>query len=271
MIDDAIVLQVERLRDEAESLKAELRNLYPSASQRVKSPKLRFTAASIAERWLVNVAARADVYEALGGSALAERNVNFQRLLTSAERATLRRTFDKVLSALLKDFRSSVVIPLKARRVDSSESARPAPSRRIGLNEARIVFVGKSFADSDAKLNGAIERLLKALGLEVVTGEKPRAEMVSRKVRERIDQCDVFVGVFVRKDKIEGKDEWSTSPWVVDEKAYALARNRKLVLIREAGVSSIGGLQGDYEYLEFDRNKLEELMIRLVEIFRSNE
>ena len=71
--------------------------------------------------------------------------------------------------------------------------------------------------------------------------------------------------------KLEGRDEWTTSSWVVDEKAYALAGNRKLVLLREAGVTSIGGLQGDYEYLQFDRSKLEDLMVSLVEVFLSDD
>jgi hypothetical protein len=79
------------------------------------------------------------------------------------------------------------------------------------LRAARKVFVGKSFSKSDEPVNGVIERLLRALGLEVVTGEKPKADSVSRKVKRRIDTCDVFVGVFTRKDKLEGRNEWATS------------------------------------------------------------
>jgi hypothetical protein len=110
-----------------------------------------------------------------------------------------------------------------------------------------------------------------SLGLTVTTGEKPRAAAISKKVKTRIESCDVFVGIFTRRDKLEGKDEWATSAWVIDEKAYALAGNRKLVLLCEKGVTSIGGLQGDYEYHVFDRLKLEELMVTLVEVFRSND
>jgi hypothetical protein len=59
----------------------------------------------------------------------------------------------------------------------------------------------------------------------------------------------------------------TTSRWVVDEKAYAFAKEKKLVLIKEFGVQSIGGLQGDYEYLEFKRDEPTELLIKLVELF----
>ena len=58
--------------------------------------------------------------------------------------------------------------------------------------------------------------------------------------------------------------------WVVDEKAYAIAMDKKLVLIKEVGVQSIGGLQGDYEYLEFDRVHLEGLVLKLIDVFRGD-
>lgn len=116
-----------------------------------------------------------------------------------------------------------------------------------------------------------VSRLLTALGFAVLTGEKPRAGTVSKKVRDRIEKSDVFVGLFTRRDKVEGKQEWTTSPWIIDEKAYALAKGKKLVLVKEQGVASIGGLQGDYEYLEFDRTDMPDLFIRLVETFMNVE
>jgi len=39
-------------------------------------------------------------------------------------------------------------------------------------------------------------------------------------------------------------------------------------LIKEEGVQSIGGLQGDYEYIEFHRDKLENLVLALLETFK---
>ena len=269
MIDDAFVLRVERLRDEAEQLKTELRHRLKPATRQVTAPDLRKRATDIAERWLVEIAARPDISAILGGTELAERNVYFQRLLTCAERASQRKQYDRALDGLLKDFRGSIIVPLKARRGEQPPTTALPPSVR--LRDARMVFVGKSFADADAPVSDSIESLLRALGVIVVTGEKPKADSVSKKVKQRIDRCDVFLGVFTRKDKLEGKDEWATSPWVVDEKAYALARNLKLVLVREEGVASIGGLQGDYEYLLFDRTKLERLMISLVETFISDD
>jgi hypothetical protein len=38
-------------------------------------------------------------------------------------------------------------------------------------------------------------------------------------------------------------------------------------LLKEDGVNSIGGIQGDYEYIEFSRDALEEVVISLIKLF----
>jgi hypothetical protein len=111
--------------------------------------------------------------------------------------------------------------------------------------------------------------LVEACGFSVVSGEEPKADTVSNKVRERIEAASYFLGVFTRRDRLRNRNEWTTSSWVIDEKAYALAKGKKLILLREIGVKSIGGIQGDYEYIEFNRDDLAEVLIKLVQILRS--
>ncbi len=127
-------------------------------------------------------------------------------------------------------------------------------------------FVGHSFSANDKKMNHCITQTLTALRINVVTGEKPKADIISEKIKRLIEDQYLFVGVFTCRDKIARKNEWTTSSWVIDEKAYAVAKQKKLILFRETGVVSIGGLQGDYEFIEFSRNRLENLVVRLVEI-----
>jgi hypothetical protein len=214
---------------------------------------------------MVEVANRADVGEALGSGLLADLNVQFQRLLTYSDKATSRKKYDAVLKAVLTDYRGRVVIPLKQARVRGS-NAVPPPKEPAASSDLSVVFVGQSFAAADGAVNGLVRRLLEALGLRVLTGEKPSADLISEKVKNRIDEAHVFVGLFTRRDKIARKQEWATSAWIIDEKAYALAKKKKLVLIKEQGVVSIGGLQGDYEYLEFTRDNFGDLLVRLVEL-----
>jgi hypothetical protein len=87
-------------------------------------------------------------------------------------------------------------------------------------------------------------------------------------VKGLIEEQAMFVGIFTRRDKIARKPEWTTSPWVIDEKAYAVGRQKPLVLIKEHGVGSIGGIQGDYEFIEFTRDSLGGLAVRLIQLFR---
>ena len=89
----------------------------------------------------------------------------------------------------------------------------------------------------------------------------------SDKVKKLIEAQHIFVGIFGRRDKLAKKAEWTTSPWVIDEKAYALGRSKRLVLLKEEGVTSIGGLQGDYEFIEFSRERLDKLVLAILEIF----
>ena len=103
--------------------------------------------------------------------------------------------------------------------------------------------------------------------MTVVTGEKPRADKISEKVKRLIDAQHIFVGIFTRRAKLEGKNVWTTSEWVLDEKAYAYGRGRKLVLLKEADVDSIGGIQGDYEFLPFTRSNFHEVIVKLIQLF----
>jgi hypothetical protein len=39
------------------------------------------------------------------------------------------------------------------------------------------------------------------------------------------------------------------------------------VLLKEVGVDSIGGIQGDYEFIEFSRERLQDAILRLLQLF----
>ena len=106
------------------------------------------------------------------------------------------------------------------------------------------------------------------LGIEVITGERPRADAISDKVKRLIDEAPMFVGLYTRGAKLARKQSWTTSAWVVEEKAYAIAKRKKLLLLKEQGIDSIGGLQGDYEYLDFNRTELHTLVLRLLRVFK---
>lgn len=176
----------------------------------------------------------------------------------------MRSRYDAELRSILNNFSVKVVLPLKQSRGRSINTPAPSASPRVLVHSA---FVGQSFSPTDNQVNMCVTNTLDALGVMVVTGEKPRAGLISDKVKLSIEGQSIFVGVFTRRDKIARKPEWTTSAWVLDEKAYALGRQKRLILIKEQGVSSIGGIQGDYEYIEFSRDALESLSVRLIQLF----
>ena len=77
----------------------------------------------------------------------------------------------------------------------------------------------------------------------------------------------IFVGVSARRGKIARKSDWTTNAWILDEKVYTLGRQKRLILLKEQGVSSIGGIQGEFECIEFTHDARQNLFIRLIQFF----
>lgn len=278
MINDQLVLTVERVRDDLVELRKSLRRRYSEPERQVTADDLRKNAARAAETWMVELGAREDIRSEVPSDYLADLNVQFQRLLTFSEHASQRKQYDTAIDAILKRFSLDLVIPLKRVRggtTSSSAIVTPEAKRHIDSGPPGLLdgvfggkaFVGHSFLPSDKRVAECVIQILTAIGVTIVTGEKPRADRISEKVKKLIDEQRLFVGVFTRRDKIARKKEWTTTTWVIDEKAYAVGKGKKLILIKEEGVGSIGGIQGDYEFIEFSRDRLEELPVKLVQVF----
>jgi hypothetical protein len=263
MIKEQSILAAERLRDDLTNFKATVRKRY-SASSQVTSDDIRQQAADLAEIWLVELATDDAVKAAIDEAALADLSVHFQRILTFSEHATIRSRYDTELRNILQNYSMGVVLPLKQSRGKAVVVEREQTTR---VPTGSSVFVGQSFVSADAKVNQCVFDVLTGMGLSVVTGEKPKADRISEKVKALIEQQSIFLGIFTRRDKIARKSEWTTSAWVIDEKAYALGRQKPLILLKEQGVNSIGGIQGDYEYIEFSRDALEIIAVKLISLF----
>jgi hypothetical protein len=267
MVDDALILRVERLASSLQELRRSLRDSYERESQ-VNSTSLRYEARRVAETWMVEVAPFPEVKQTLG-NVVGDLNIQLTRLLTYSERRSLRRLYDVAIAAILRDFNARVLIPLKQARDLPAVTIGPSVGRAFG--SVRSAFVGHSFSPSDKDLVSTVVRLIEAFDIRVETGERPSADSVSAKVKRRIDRSDAFVGVFTRREKLSGREAYTTSAWIIDEKAYAVARDKKLVLLKDALVESIGGMQGDYEYLPFDPADVLDLAVRLVELLAERE
>jgi hypothetical protein len=263
MIDEQTILTAERLRDELVDLRSAIRKKYKSAARQITSNDLQQQTARLAETWLVELAPLHAVLAAVGEAAVADLNVHFQRMLTFAEHATTRGRYDAELRSILDNYSVNIIVPLKQSR--GKDIAPKTVVERAA--EPLTAFVGQSFSQNDEIINKLVFDVLTAIGVTVATGEKPKADRISEKVKSLIEQQAIFVGIFTRRDKIARKKEWATSTWVIDEKAYALGRQKRLILLKEQGVNSIGGIQGDYEYFEFSRDNLGDVVLKLVNLF----
>src|ERR1700728_546199 len=276
MIDDLLIVTIERLRDDLVHIKASLRDRYPKADRQVTAVDIKSEAARLAETWMVEVAQRDEVAENVASSYRADLNVHFQRLLTFSEHSSKRSRYQTEINAILKNYTKELVIPLKQLR-HAQPQALPVLGRVVEVGKPRsktptpfqsTAFLGQSFSAEDRDVNDCVRRSLESLGIAVITGEKPKADRISSKIKERIERQYLFVGVFTRRDKIQGKDEWTTSAWVIDEKAYAAGRGKKVILFKEEGVGSIGGIQGDYEYVELSKGRLETIPLSLIQFLQ---
>ena len=118
-----------------------------------------------------------------------------------------------------------------------------------------------------------MEELLRDVGFETLTGDRPEARGVAQKVRSRIEAADVFVGLLTRRHPIPSGG-YTTSPWVIEEKGYflGLGANRPIVIVVEEGIavpSETGGLAGDLEYIALERfdpdSAMKKLRVALVD------
>lgn len=143
------------------------------------------------------------------------------------------------------------------------------------LRTRSTAFLGHSFDPDDFFVVRTFKEVLQTAHWSVVTGEKAAATRVSEKVRTRIADAALFVAIFTRRHRITD-GHWTTSPWVIEEKAYSFgtAPQRPIILLVELGIpvpGETGGLHGDLEFIPFHRPRLDTAVRLLRQMLRSIE
>ncbi|MBL7177103.1 MAG: tetratricopeptide repeat protein [Desulfobacteraceae bacterium] len=136
-------------------------------------------------------------------------------------------------------------------------------------------FVGHSFIDEDKNVVEAFtsyfDSLKGALPFDWDHAEKAEPIALSEKVREKMEGKNLFIGIFTKKDcrvipdklknvpiakkkyASEADFSWGVSDWIIQESGYALAKDMKLLFLVEKDIGELAGLQGDLEYVPFNR------------------
>ncbi len=130
------------------------------------------------------------------------------------------------------------------------------------------VFISHKTGDEVAE---KIKQLLELEGFKCLVAEdEPNIGELIEKIEELIDKCDGVIVVASRDEKLDGREEWTTSNWIHQEIAYAKAKNKPILIFYEIGLSKKEkyGFQEGLEYLEFDRDKLDDFLIGAIKYLR---
>lgn len=119
------------------------------------------------------------------------------------------------------------------------------------------------------------KRVVEILCLEkfnpILAEEVPNADKnLPEKIEELIDNSDGVIAIASKDEKLDGKDEWTTSNWIHQEISYAKAKKKPILIFYEKNLSTKEkiGFQEGLEYLEFDRNNLDEFIINSIKYIR---
>lgn len=153
-------------------------------------------------------------------------------------------------------------------------------------------FVGHSFSEDDAALVQEFLKYFEQLkgvlpSFEWTHAKSAEPKELAQKVNHLISDKNVFVGICTRKervirpdklktpmfspDSLQGKDAdfaWKTSDWVIQEIGMAVGRSMSLILLLENGCRKPGGLQGDIEFIPFERTHPERAFGPLLEMIK---
>jgi hypothetical protein len=154
-------------------------------------------------------------------------------------------------------------------------------------------FVGHSFAPEDHQVIDVFLRFLnqiKGMGIDFTweTAEPAEPKEVAEKVLRLIRGKNLFIGICTKreaaiapgnlvkgrfiKNRFKTNQEhisWKTSDWIVQEIGLAIGCGMERILLVEDGLRALGGLQGNLEYIPFEREAPEKAFGKLLEMIRT--
>ena len=114
--------------------------------------------------------------------------------------------------------------------------------------------------------------------------EAAEPKLLAEKVLSLIKDKNTFIGICTRRERAiepgllssknwwgqiwakEPDFEWKTSDWITQEIGLAVGRSLEIILFLEEGVRKPGGLQGDIEFIIFNRDAPERSFKKFLEM-----
>jgi hypothetical protein len=154
-------------------------------------------------------------------------------------------------------------------------------------------FVGHSFADNNREVvRGFLDFFDKVvklgLGFSWDHAEPAEPKELSLKVKEKMDGKNLFIGICTSREKVIDNNKLDTVPlinnrfwghkndfsiktsdWVLQEIGFAVGRKMNLIIFLEEGVKFPGGIQGNLEYITFNREYPDRCFGKLIEMLQA--
>lgn len=118
----------------------------------------------------------------------------------------------------------------------------------------------------------------------MVSGEQAESKSIASKVKSKIDECEIFVGLFTADKPVFEKkkilfgfskfdvNSYTTSNWVLQELGYAVGKNKHVIVITEKKLHRFPNLHSDDTHvIEFNRDSLELAFQGISEMIKSIE
>lgn len=119
-------------------------------------------------------------------------------------------------------------------------------------------FVSMSFDEQDQDINQYVTGILNALQIDFETGERYSKDSIPEKVQSRIRNSDLFIIIFVKRDRIESGG-YTTPSWLLKELGIAQGAQKDVIAWVERGIKDIAGLDYEKEVIYFERNNVKEI------------
>ena len=126
------------------------------------------------------------------------------------------------------------------------------------MKSTHVPFISMSFDDADREINDYFIGILKALKIDFETGERYSKNSIPDKVQTRIRSSDLFIIVFVKRDKIEGGG-YTTPSWLLKELGIAQGAGKQVIAFVEKGIKDIAGLNYQKQVIYFERDNVREI------------
>ncbi len=143
----------------------------------------------------------------------------------------------------------------------------------IATKSTIVPFVSVSFDEADQDINQYVKDILKSLQIDFETGERYSKDSIPQKVQSRICSSDLFIIIFVKRDKIEGGG-YTTPSWLLKELGIAQGARNDVVAWVEEGIKDIAGLNYEKEVIYFERNnvkKIKKATIKFLEALKEHK